>query len=78
MHGDFSEYNILYHNGGLVCIDVSQAVEHVHPNALEFLRQDITNTTDFFKKKSVPVMSVRELFDFVTDIGQSRVFQPAP
>ena len=48
-------------------IDVSQAVEHDHPHALEFLRKDCANVTDFFRKKEVSVMSVKELFDFVTD-----------
>ena len=67
MHGDFSEYNILYHEGGLVVIDVSQSVEHSHPNALEFLRIDINNVTLFFKAKKVPVMRNKELFDFITD-----------
>jgi RIO kinase 1 len=68
VHGDFSEYNILYYEGDLVVIDVSQAVEHAHPHALEFLRMDITNINDFFGRKGVPVMTNRELFDFVTDI----------
>ena len=49
-------------------IDVSQSVEHDHPRALEFLRKDCTNVTDFFEKKGVGVMTVRELFDFVTDV----------
>lgn len=48
-------------------IDVSQSVEHDHPHALDFLRKDCTNINDFFKKKGVPVMTVKELFDFVTD-----------
>eukprot|EP00038_Savillea_parva_P000769 m.98541 g.98541 ORF g.98541 m.98541 type:complete len:646 (-) comp10265_c0_seq2:76-2013(-) len=68
VHGDFSEYNILYYEGELVVIDVSQAVEHAHPHALEFLRTDITNVNDFFGRKGVPVMTHRELFDFITDI----------
>ena len=38
VHGDLSEYNILYHRGKAYIIDVSQSVEHDHPNALHFLR----------------------------------------
>lgn len=34
-----------YNNGEIVMIDVSQAVEHEHPYALEFLRKDCTNIT---------------------------------
>ncbi|GFS17685.1 serine/threonine-protein kinase RIO1-like [Elysia marginata] len=48
-------------------IDVSQSVEHDHPHAMEFLRKDITNITEFFRKLNVPTMTVKELFDFVTD-----------
>jgi serine/threonine-protein kinase RIO1 len=51
VHADFSEYNILLHEGELVVIDVSQAVEHAHPHALEFLRMDINNVNDFFGRK---------------------------
>ena len=45
VHADLSEYNILYHEESLVIIDVSQAVEHEHPMAFEFLRKDCTNIT---------------------------------
>lgn len=38
VHADLSEYNLLYHEGRIVFIDVSQSVEHEHPNALVFLR----------------------------------------
>ena len=67
VHADLSEYNILYDGGHLCLIDVSQSVEHDHPNALEFLRKDCHNINEFFRKCSVAVMTVRELFDFVTD-----------
>ncbi|XP_070556591.1 serine/threonine-protein kinase RIO1-like [Ptychodera flava] len=67
VHADLSEYNILYHNGELCLIDVSQSVEHDHPHALEFLRNDCSNVTEFFRKKGVCVMTMRELFEFITD-----------
>ena len=67
VHADFSEYNILYYKGHLWIIDVSQSVEHDHPNALLFLRKDCENVGDFFKKNGVSVMTTRELFDFITD-----------
>ncbi|XP_034817300.1 serine/threonine-protein kinase RIO1 isoform X2 [Pan paniscus] len=67
VHADLSEFNMLYHGGGVYIIDVSQSVEHDHPHALEFLRKDCTNVNDFFMKHSVAVMTVRELFAFVTD-----------
>lgn len=68
VHADLSEYNILYHSKKLYIIDVSQSVEHDHPHASEFLRKDLSNVTDYFAKKGVRVMSIMELFKFVTDV----------
>lgn len=68
VHADLSEYNMLVHEGRLYIIDVSQSVEHDHPHALEFLRKDCSNVTEFFRRNKVCVMSVKELFDFVTDV----------
>ncbi|NXG47552.1 RIOK1 kinase, partial [Psilopogon haemacephalus] len=67
VHADLSEFNMLYHGGDVYIIDVSQAVEHDHPHALEFLRKDCANVNDFFQKRTVAVMTVRELFEFITD-----------
>uniref|UniRef100_A0A3Q3GSC8 Serine/threonine-protein kinase RIO1 n=1 Tax=Kryptolebias marmoratus TaxID=37003 RepID=A0A3Q3GSC8_KRYMA len=66
VHADLSEFNMRYHNGDVYIIDVSQSVEHDHPHALEFLRKDCSNV-NFFVKRGVAVMTVRELFDFITD-----------
>ncbi|XP_072459862.1 serine/threonine-protein kinase RIO1 isoform X2 [Notamacropus eugenii] len=67
VHADLSEFNMLYRNGDVYIIDVSQSVEHDHPHALEFLRKDCANVSDFFFKRGVAVMTVRELFEFITD-----------
>lgn len=67
VHADLSEFNMLFHEGDVFIIDVSQSVEHDHPHALEFLRKDCTNVNEFFTKRAVAVMTVRELFDFITD-----------
>lgn len=67
VHADLSEFNLLYHDNMVYVIDVSQSVEHDHPRALDFLRKDCTNITDFFKKQGVATMLVKELFDFITD-----------
>jgi RIO kinase 1 len=65
VHADLSEYNMLWHKGHIVVIDVSQSVEHDHPRALEFLRMDAQNVTDFFRRSGVRTMLPRELFDYV-------------
>lgn len=67
VHADLSEFNILYQDGEVYIIDVSQSVEHDHPRALEFLRKDCTNITDFFRKNEVATMTLKQLFDFITD-----------
>eukprot|EP01132_Coremiostelium_polycephalum_P000636 gene636-789_t len=68
VHADLSEYNILYYKSSLYIIDVSQSVEHDHPHSLDFLRMDCANITDFFRKKNVLTMYIKELFEFITDI----------
>ncbi|XP_021844770.1 uncharacterized protein [Spinacia oleracea] len=67
VHGDLSEYNILYYEGHLYVIDVSQSVDLDHPHALDFLREDCLHVSDFFRKSGVAVMNIRELFDFIVD-----------
>ncbi|KAL5725502.1 non-specific serine/threonine protein kinase [Ranunculus cassubicifolius] len=67
VHGDLSEYNILYYEGHLHIIDVSQSVDLDHPHALDFLREDILHVSDYFRKHGVGVMTIRELFDFIVD-----------
>uniref|UniRef100_A0A2P2KMB7 Serine/threonine-protein kinase RIO1 n=2 Tax=Rhizophora mucronata TaxID=61149 RepID=A0A2P2KMB7_RHIMU len=67
VHGDLSEYNILYFEGHFYIIDVSQAVDLDHPRSLDFLREDCVHISDFFKKNGVAVMTIRELFDFIVD-----------
>jgi len=71
VHADLSEFNMLYHEGKAYIIDVSQSVEHDHPHALEFLRKDCNNITDYFKRNGVSTMTMKELFDFITDVNIS-------
>jgi RIO kinase 1 len=71
VHGDLSEYNILYCKGKIIIIDVSQSVEDDHPMALDFLRRDCLNINEFFERAGAEqVLGLRELFDYVTvDFG---------
>jgi len=66
VHADLSEFNLLYNDKKVYIIDVSQSVEHDHPRSLEFLRMDIKNVTDFFRKKGIITLSERAAFDFIT------------
>ncbi|XDG00546.1 hypothetical protein ABKA04_000161 [Annulohypoxylon sp. FPYF3050] len=75
VHADLSEYNILYNDKQLYIIDVSQSVEHDHPRSLEFLRMDIKNTGDFFRRQGVDTLSDRVIFDFITN-SQGPVEEP--
>merc|ERR1719456_1523875 len=67
VHGDLSEYNMLYHNGEAYLIDVSQSVEHEHPRAMQFLKRDCLNVRNFFRKHCESTLPVRTLFEFITE-----------
>jgi RIO kinase 1 len=75
VHADLSEYNVLYHQKKLFIIDVSQSVEHDHPRSLEFLRMDVKNVSDFFRRKNVDVLSEQAVFGFIT--SHNAVQEPA-
>mmetsp|Transcript_91177 Transcript_91177/g.258198 ORF Transcript_91177/g.258198 Transcript_91177/m.258198 type:complete len:533 (+) Transcript_91177:109-1707(+) len=66
VHGDLSEYNMLYHAGELYIIDVSQSVERDHPRSLDFLKRDCVNVNNFFTKMmGHPPVPVKLLFDYI-------------
>jgi len=67
VHADLSEYNILFHEDHLWIIDVSQSVEHDHPSAFDFLRNDLKNVEDFFGKLGASaLLGLRRSFEYVT------------
>lgn len=68
VHADFSEYNILYYDNKCYIIDLAQAVEPIHPSALEFLMRDCENITNFFEKNDIPVKTKEELFFEITKL----------
>jgi len=65
VHGDLSEYNIVFHEGQLVVIDLGQAVTVHHPNAGEFLERDCENVAAFFARQSLSVTG-EALYESVT------------
>lgn len=72
VHADLSEYNILYHRNQPYIIDVSQSVEGDHPRSLDFLRMDIKNVSDFFRRQGVAVLSDKQAFQFITRPGEEK------
>ena len=50
VHGDLSEYNILYHRKKAYVIDWGQAVVKDHPMSAEWLERDVKNITNYFNR----------------------------
>ncbi len=67
IHADLSEYNILYLDKKQYIIDISQGVSIEHPNAIFFLKRDITNVMNFFKNFINPEI-FRDPEDLARDI----------
>ena len=54
VHGDYSTFNILWHNGKAVVIDFPQVIEFKNnPNANIFLERDISSLCKSFRKQGV-------------------------
>ncbi|KAJ3615569.1 hypothetical protein Zmor_016314 [Zophobas morio] len=68
VHADLSEYNILYFQKTVYFIDVGQAVDIGHPNALTFLYRDCRNLyTHFCTRNIVLKISALDIFTLVID-----------
>ncbi|ADJ14137.1 serine/threonine-protein kinase Rio1 [Halalkalicoccus jeotgali] len=65
VHGDLSEYNIVFHDGQLVFLDMGQAVTVHHPNSEAFLRRDCENVVNFFARQGLET-DADDLYAFVT------------
>ncbi len=66
VHADLSEYNVMIRRGKPVLFDVSQAVTLEHPMAKNFLRRDLENLGQHFKKLGVEISSAEETYRWVT------------
>ena len=62
VHGDLSEFNILYHNQKPVIIDISQGVTIHHPKAEILLVRDIKNIFNYFEKIGVEVPNREDFY----------------
>lgn len=69
VHSDLSEYNLLWWNDQVYVIDVAQAVDAMHPRAMNFLLRDCKNISEFFTKRGVTgVGDEYSLFNHVTGL----------
>lgn len=62
VHADLSEFNILYWQGTITIIDMSQSVLDVHPKARLYLARDIKNITTYFAKVGVQVYPPMDIY----------------
>lgn len=59
VHGDLSPYNVLYHEGKPILIDVAQAVSVDHPQARGLLRRDSDNFARYLRREGADVDPAR-------------------
>ena len=63
VHGDFSPYNILWHDDQPWVIDVGQGVVESHPKAQEFLVRDVTRLVEWGEKEGLSVTLAEAMYD---------------
>jgi len=76
VHADFSPYNILWHDGGPVVIDVGQAVIKTHPKAQEFLVRDVTRLVEWAVKNGIKTTLAEAMYE-VLNMNLDHVHQTA-
>ncbi|TXT63543.1 MAG: RIO-type serine/threonine-protein kinase Rio1 [Promethearchaeota archaeon] len=62
VHGDLSEFNILYHNQKPFYIDISQAVSIEHPKSEKYLVRDIKNVFRYFEKYNMALPNPEDFY----------------
>ncbi|MHA1756444.1 MAG: serine protein kinase RIO [Promethearchaeota archaeon] len=70
VHGDLSEFNILYHNKKPVVIDISQAVDIQHPKAEIYLVRDIKNIFNYFKRHGLSTPDPKSFYYEVINLNR--------
>jgi RIO kinase 1 len=70
VHGDLSEYNVMFWKEEPVLIDISQAVPTNHPLAEELLLRDIGNLNRYFSSLGVKVVDVKKAYRRITGGGK--------
>jgi RIO kinase 2 len=71
IHADLSEYNIILKpDMHVLIIDWPQYVTREHPNAQELLTRDLRNMTQFFERKHMLKVELKEALAYVTGEGK--------
>ncbi|HJJ55610.1 MAG TPA: serine/threonine protein phosphatase [Methanocorpusculum sp.] len=65
IHGDLSEYNIMFDESNVWIIDWPQYVSSDHPNALQVLHHDIETIISFFSRKYKYQYNIDEAIEFI-------------
>jgi RIO kinase 2 len=75
IHADLSEYNvILKPNMHILIIDWPQYVTITHPNAKQLLTRDVRNILQYFKRKRMLKVKLKEALAYVTGMGKIATF----
>jgi len=75
IHADISEYNvILKPDMHILIIDWPQYVTREHPNAKQLLTRDVKNILQYFKRKRMLKVKLKEALAYVTGKGKIPTF----
>lgn len=67
IHGDLSEYNLLWSSNSVYVIDVSQSMFTSHPNANSFLYRDCKNILGFYERSGLEdILDAKSLFEKIS------------
>jgi len=75
IHADLSEYNvILKPNMHILIIDWPQYVTREHPNAQQLLTRDVKNILQYFRRKYMSKVKLKEVLEYVNGTGKITTF----
>ena len=72
VHSDLSKFNILNLGQHPILIDVSQMIPTNAPNAYEYLKRDIENVSDFFRRLGVKIDN-EKVYKEIVAVGTKKV-----
>ncbi|MBI2176531.1 serine protein kinase RIO [Candidatus Woesearchaeota archaeon] len=72
VHSDLSKFNLLNLDQRPVLIDVSQMIPTNAPNAYEYLKRDVENVSDFFRRLGVKIDN-EKVFREIVAVGTKKV-----